>query len=42
MGKAMGSCYQKAQKTCSGYYEVIDAKINSMGINRKIKFQPRI
>ena len=42
MAETIGSCYQKAQKTCDKGYRLTEEKIDSSGINRLIKFQCKI
>jgi hypothetical protein len=37
--ETIGSCYQKAQKTCDKGYKLIEEKIESTGVHRLIKFQ---
>lgn len=39
LAETMGSCHQKAQKTCDKGYRLIEEKIDSSGIHRSIKFQ---
>ena len=39
MAETIGSCYQKAQNTCSNGYQLIEEKIDSSGVHRMIKFQ---
>ncbi len=41
LAETIGSCYQKAQKTCNKGYELIEEKIDSSGVHRFIKFQCR-
>ena len=40
--ETIGSCYQKAQKTCDKGYKLIEEKIDSTGVHRLIKFQCNI
>ncbi len=37
--ETIGSCYQKAQKTCDKGYHLIEEKIDSSGVHRMIRFQ---
>ncbi len=37
--ETMGSCHQKAQKTCDQGYRLIEEKIDSSGVHREIRFQ---
>ncbi len=39
MAETMGSCHQKAQKTCDNGYRLIEEKIDGSGVHRQIKFQ---
>jgi hypothetical protein len=39
MAETIGSCYQKAQKTCDNGYQLIEEKIDSSGVHRMIRFQ---
>lgn len=39
MAETIGSCYQKAQKTCDKGYKVLEEKFDSSGVRRMIKFQ---
>jgi hypothetical protein len=42
MAETIGSCYQKAQKTCDKGYKVLEEKFDSSGVHRMIKFQCKI
>ncbi len=42
LAETIGSCYQKAQKTCDKGYHLIEEKIDSSGVHREIKFQCKI
>ncbi len=42
MAETIGSCHNKAQRTCSGGYQVIEEKVDSTGVHRELKFQCRI
>jgi len=42
LAETIGSCYQKAQKTCDKGYKLIEEKIDSSGVHRQIKFQCNI
>jgi len=39
MAETLGSCHQKAQKTCDKGYSLLEEKIDSSGVHRSIKFQ---
>ncbi len=39
MAETIGSCYQKAKKTCDNGYHLIEEKIDSSGVHRMIRFQ---
>ncbi len=39
MAETIGSCYQKAQKTCSRGYSIKEERFDSSGVHRLIKFQ---
>jgi hypothetical protein len=39
MAETIGSCHQKAQKTCAKGYNLIEEKVDSTGVHRAIKFQ---
>jgi len=39
LAETIGSCYQKAQKTCVNGYHLIEEKIDSSGVHRQIRFQ---
>ena len=39
MAETIGSCYQKAKKTCDKGYLLIEEKIDSSGVHRMIRFQ---
>jgi hypothetical protein len=39
MAETIGSCHNKAQKTCSGRYQVIEERIDSTGVHRELKFK---
>jgi len=42
MAETIGSCHQKAQKTCDKGYQLIEEKIDSSGVHRMIRFQCNI
>jgi hypothetical protein len=42
LAETIGSCYQKAQKTCDKGYRSIDEKIDSSGVHREIRFQCKV
>jgi hypothetical protein len=42
MAETIGSCHQKAQKTCDKGYRLTEEKIDSSGVHRLIKFQCKI
>ena len=39
LAETIGTCYQKAQKTCDKGYSVIEEVRDSSGVHRQIKFQ---
>ena len=39
MAETLGSCHQKAQKTCDKGYRLLEEKIDASGVHRQIKFQ---
>ena len=39
MAETIGSCHQKAQKTCDKGYKLIKEKLDSTGVHREITFQ---
>ena len=39
MAETIGSCHQKAKKTCAQGYEVLNENFDSSGVHRKIQFQ---
>jgi hypothetical protein len=39
MAETIGTCYQKAKRTCKGNYEVLNERMDSSGVHREIKFQ---
>ena len=39
LAETMGTCYQKAKRTCKQGYEVLNESLDSSGVHRKIKFQ---
>ena len=39
MAETIGTCYQKANRTCKQGYEVLNETIDSSGVHRKIKFK---
>ena len=39
LAETIGSCYQKAQKTCDKGYNLIEEKIDSSGVHRMIRLQ---
>ena len=39
MSETIGTCHQKAKRTCKQGYEVLKEKIDSSGVHREIKFQ---
>ena len=40
--ETIGTCHQKAQKTCDQDYRVLEQKSDSSGVHREIKFQCKI
>ena len=39
MAETIGTCHEKAKRTCNKGYEVLKEKIDSSGIHREIRFQ---
>ena len=39
MAETIGTCHEKAKRTCKQGYEVLKEKIDSSGVHRKIQFQ---
>ena len=39
LAETMGTCHEKAKRTCMGSYEVLDEKLESSGVHREIRFQ---
>ena len=37
--ETIGTCHQKAKKTCNKGYEVLNENFDSSGVHRKIQFQ---
>lgn len=39
MAETMGTCHQKAKRTCQGGYNLLNEVRDSSGVHRQIKFQ---
>ena len=39
MVETMGTCHQKAKRTCENGYEILNESRSSSGVHREIKFQ---
>ena len=39
MAETIGTCHQKAKRTCSGSYIILSENIDNTGVHRKIQFQ---
>ena len=39
MAESIGTCHQKAKRTCERGYQVLNEKLDSSGVHREIKFQ---
>jgi hypothetical protein len=39
MAESIGTCHQKAKRTCERGYHVLNEKLDSSGVHREIKFQ---
>jgi len=39
MAETIGSCHQKAQKTCKQGYKVLKESLDTSGVHREIRFQ---
>ena len=37
--ETIGTCHQKAKRTCNNGYEVLNEKLDSSGVHREIRFQ---
>jgi hypothetical protein len=39
MAETIGTCYQKAKRTCKNDYKVLNENLDSSGVHRAIQFQ---
>ena len=39
VAETIGTCHQKAKKTCKDGYEILNERLDSSGVHREIKFQ---
>jgi len=39
MAESIGTCHQKAKRTCERGYQVLNEKLDSSGVHREVKFQ---
>ena len=39
MAETIGTCHQKAKRTCKQGYKVLDENFDSSGVHRKIQFK---
>ena len=39
VAETIGTCHQKAKRTCKNGYEVLDEKLVNSGVHREIRFQ---
>jgi hypothetical protein len=39
LAETLGTCHDKARRTCKSGYEVLDEKLESSGVHREIRFQ---
>jgi hypothetical protein len=39
VAETIGTCHQKARRTCKSGYEVLDEKLDNSGVHREIKFK---
>ncbi len=39
MAESIGTCHQKAKRTCERGYQVLNERLDSSGVHREIKFQ---
>ena len=39
MAETIGSCHEKARRTCKQGYEILNETLDSSGVHRKIRFQ---
>ena len=39
LAETIGTCHEKAKRTCERGYQVLNEKLDSSGVHREIKFQ---
>jgi hypothetical protein len=39
LAESIGTCYQKANRTCGRGYKALDERIDSSGVHRQLRFQ---
>ena len=39
LAETIGTCHEKAKRTCERSYQVINERLDSSGVHREIKFQ---
>jgi hypothetical protein len=39
MAETIGTCHQKAKRTCKNGYKILNENLDTSGIHREIKFQ---
>jgi hypothetical protein len=39
LAETIGTCHQKASRTCKSGYEVLDEKLDNSGVHREIRFK---
>jgi uncharacterized membrane protein YukC len=42
LAETIGTCHQKAKRTCKNGYEVLNEKFDSSGVHREIRFQCKL
>ena len=42
VAETIGTCYEKAKRTCKNGYKVLNEKLDSSGVHREIRFQCKL
>ena len=42
VAETIGTCHQKAKRTCKGGNEILNEKLDSSGVHREIRFQCKL
>ena len=42
LAETIGTCHEKAKRTCKNGYEVLNEKFDSSGVHREIRFQCKL